>query len=329
MAGLLMIKCKDPRGWAGEWTGHIRRLFSLDANARCKAAGLSLVGCVVLFLASVEPSVAEVCHFSGTTDPAGQVAVTSEVTAADGTPRIDVAATFETTTMFWFHVRYQEEEVTIWRAGRLETVGVNTRYMFGGRIVRQTWDVFSRERDAMRGYRVQGKTLADFRARHPGFARHWDPSTFGQPWLDDYWAAPPERRADLDLPILPLTPNVMSPLALAFYWDRWLPPGGSDMQIFLPGFKADKSVDIQATADAWGGGMRWRTPLRHPALSGPSDVSAWISPDRHLMQLAVDIHHARGSGTGTIVQKGCDGRPVNPAVDSAGNRSIPRRDAVR
>jgi hypothetical protein len=43
--------------------------------------------------------------------------------------------------------------VAVPRSGELETVGVNTRYLVGSRIVRQAWDLFKRDRDGMRGYR--------------------------------------------------------------------------------------------------------------------------------------------------------------------------------
>ena len=210
---------------------------------------------------------AEVCRFAGITDPSGKVAATVGVTATNTTTRVDVGATFETTTIFWFHVRYLMEEISTWRSGELETVGMNTRYILGGHIVRQTWDLFKRDKDAMRGYRIQGKSVADFQRAHPGFVQHLDPSTFGQPWLDDYSAAPPERRADLDLTTSSASSNLLSPLALAFYWVRWLPPDGQDEAVFLPGFKSDKLVDVPITAAPWNGGTVWQTPLRYSVLS--------------------------------------------------------------
>jgi hypothetical protein len=93
---------------------------------------------------------------------------------------VDVAGTFEATTMFWLHIRYLIEEVSTWRNGELETVAVNSRYLVGGHIVRQQWDYFDRGADGLQAHRVQGKTFADLRRDHPGFAQHWDPATFGQ-----------------------------------------------------------------------------------------------------------------------------------------------------
>ena len=276
--------------------------------------GLLLTSIAAMMLGTGDRSDAEACRFAGTTDPSGKVAVTADVTETNGTTHVDVAATFETTTMFWFRSHYLVEEVSTWRSGQLETVGVNTRYLLGSHIVRQTWDLFKRDRDGMRGYRVQAKSRTDFQLRHPGFVQHWDPSTFGQPWLDDYLAASPERRADLDLTTSPLSSNLLSPLALAFYWVRWLPPGGQDKAVFLPGFKADKLVDVPITAAAWNGGTVWRTPLRYSVLSKapPSIATAWMLADRHLLQLALDLHEPRGAGSGTLTQEGCDGPPVVP-----------------
>jgi hypothetical protein len=277
--------------------------------------GLLLSSIAAMMLGTGDRSSAEVCRFSGTTDPSGKVAVTADVTRTNGATHVAVAATFETTTMLWFHIHYLAEEVSIWRSGELETVGVNTRYLLGNHIVRQTWDLFKRDRDGMRGYRVQAKSRTDFQRRHAGFVQHWDPSTFGQPWLDDYSAASPERRADLDLTISPVSSNLLSPLALAFYWVRWLPPGAQDKAVFLPGFKADKLVDVPMTATVWSGGTVWRTPLRYSVLSKapPSIATAWMSADRRLLQLALDLHEPRGAGSGILTQEGCDGPPVVPS----------------
>ena len=62
------------------------------------------------------PRSAEVCRFAGTTDYGGHVAVTTDVAAVSGVTRVDVAVTFEATTMFWRHIHYLVEEVSTWRA---------------------------------------------------------------------------------------------------------------------------------------------------------------------------------------------------------------------
>jgi hypothetical protein len=86
--------------------------------------------------------------------------------------------------MLWLRIHYLVEEISTWRAGEMERLAVNTRYLVGEHIVRQQWDTFQRSRGGgLLAHRVQAKTLADFRRRHPGFVRHWDPATFGSPWL--------------------------------------------------------------------------------------------------------------------------------------------------
>src|SRR5208282_6591595 len=111
---------------------------------------------------------------------------------------------------------------------------------------------------------------------------HWDPATFGRPWLQDYQSALPERRPDLNLKSSPIPAGLRSPLALAFYWVRWLPRGGRDVPVFLPGFKTDQLVELPITGASSAGGFVWRTPLRYSALSErpPSTVMAWTSSDR-------------------------------------------------
>ena len=258
---------------------------------------------------------AETCRFAGTTDYAGRVAATTDVTRSGDTTRVDVAVTFESTTMFWLGVRYLLEEVSTWRTGQLESVAVNSRYLVGDHIVRQQWDDFQRGADGLQAQRVQAKTLADFRVRHPGFVRHWDPATFAQPWLHDYPSASPERRSDLDLRASPLPAGLRSPLALAFYWVRWLRPGSQHAAVFLPGFKHDRLVELSASSAPTGSGTLWRAPLHYPALSDSpeSTATALVSPDGHLLQIAFALFTPHGWGRGTITQRGCEGVAVVPA----------------
>jgi hypothetical protein len=272
------------------------------------------VAAVPLF--GVAASAAEVCHYTGTTDYDGHVAVTITVTESDGTTRVDAIGAFEATTMFWLRIHYLLEEVSSWRNGELQSVAVNSRYLLGDHVVRQSWDDFHRGSGGLRAYRVQGKTLADFQRQHPNFAQYWDPETFGQPWLRDYQAAAPERRPDLDLADSPLPSGLRSPLAMAFYWVRWLPRGEQTVPVFLPGFKKDRLVDVPIAAVPSSGGTVWQAPLHHSAFSERpiSVATAQVSPDRHLLRLAFDVHGSQGSGRGLITEDGCDGKPVVPTA---------------
>lgn len=258
---------------------------------------------------------AEVCRFTGTTSHDGHVAVTATVDARDGVTNVDVAMAFDATWMFWFRFRYLVEEISTWRNDQMQSLAVNTRYLVGDRIIRQQWDAFQRSRDGLQAQRVQAKTLADFRRHHPGFVQHWDPATFGSPWLQDYPAASPERRADLDLKGSPLPDGLSSPLAMAFYWIRWLPRGGDDVAVFLPGFKADKLVDVPIGPSSSDGEQR-QAILRYPVLSRTpvSTATAVTSPDGHLLQLVFDVHEAGETARGVVQQEGCQGSPVKPAT---------------
>jgi hypothetical protein len=272
------------------------------------ARALLVIGAICLHCAAAPA--AEVCRYMGTTDYAGHVAVTTRVAVKGSATQVDVAATFDSSSMFWFGVHYRVEELSSWRAGQLESVAVNSRYLVGERIIRQQWDDFQRGAGSLEAYRVQAKTLDDFRHRHPGFAGHWDPATFGQAWLGDYPAASPERRADLDLKAAPA--GLRSPLALAFYWVRSLRHGSEDVPVFLPGFKADRLVDVPVASAGSGSGTLWHTSLHYPALldSPPSTATALIAPDGHLSELAFELHMHQGSGQGTITLAGCEGAAV-------------------
>ena len=270
---------------------------------------------IAAFLCLGAASASETCRFAGTTDYDGRVMATTYVAASNGVTTVNVNVTFDATMMYLFHIRYLVQEISTWRAGELENVALNNRYLVDNQIVRQQWDMFQRGLEGLQGWLVQAKTLADFRQRHPGFVRHWNPATFGQPWLQDYPSASSERRADLDLKSLPLPLALRSPLAMAFYWVRWLPHGGQDVSVFLPGFKNERLVKLPITRHSSGGGMEWFAPLHYPALSEqpPSTATALIASDRHLLQLSFELHEPRGSARGSIHQEGCQGTPEAPA----------------
>lgn len=209
-----------------------------------------LVGVSAARLSTIDASAREVCRFTGATDNAEHVAITTDVAATNGVTKVDVAMRFEATGMLWLPIHYLVEEISTWRVEEMQSVAVNTRYLVGGHIVRQQWDTFQSGPDGLQGRRVQAKTLAEFRLRHPGLVLHWDPATLGSPWLQDYQSAASERRADLDLKASPLPSGLRPPLAMAFYWVRWPPYGGQDVPIVLPGFKADQLVEVPIAAAA-------------------------------------------------------------------------------
>ena len=256
-------------------------------------------------LAAARGASAEVCRFTGTTSHDGHVAVTASVEASGGVTNVDVALAFDA-TWFWLRFRYLVEEISVWRNDRMQALAVNTRYLVGDRIIRQQWDAFRRGPGGLEAQRVQAKTLADFRRRHPGFVQHWDPATFGSPWLQDYPAASPERRADLDLKGAP--DGLTSPLAMAFYRIRRLPRGGDEVPVFLPGFKADKLVNVPVGPASSIGGQR-QAVLRYPVLSPtPASIATAVTaPDGHLLQLAFEVHEPGETARGVVYNQGCDG----------------------
>lgn len=288
-------------------------VVSRPVGAAVGARGAALLAGLAWGSVPAAGAAAELCRYAGTTDHDGRVAVRTEVEAAGGVVTVDVALVL--TARAWFSdVRHLAQEISTWRAGELQSVAVNARTIAGGRIRRQQWDVFARGPGGFEAWRVQAKTEADFRRRHPGFAGHWDPAVFGRPWLRDYAAAAPERRPDLDLPLGAAPPGLRTPLALAFYWSRW-PPGGGGVPVFLPGFKRDARADAVATPAAPGEGWRsWRTTLRHPGLTGavPSTVQTWVSPDGYLLQLTFDASVRQGSARGLIRAQGCQGVQIAP-----------------
>ena len=259
---------------------------------------------------SAHASANERCRYIGTTDHAGHVAVTTDARATGGVTTVDVALAFEATPMLWIHIHYLLEEVSTWRAGVLESVAVNNRYSVGDHIVRQQWDDFDRGTDGLQARRVQAKTLAEFRSRYPAFVPHWDPATFGSPWIADYASASPERRPDLDLAGFASVRAALSarlglllgPVPAARR------PGRAGVPARLQGRapRGPAHPGVPSRRDMW------RAPLRYTALSGtpPSTATAWTSWDGHLLQLAVELHTSRGSGRGLIRQEACGEPPT-------------------
>ena len=251
---------------------------------------------------------ADTC-FTGTTDHAGHVSVvTTSTAAANETVRIDVALRFDATTALWLHVRYLIEEISQWRNGTLLRLDTNTRYVFAGRVVRQQWDEFRPGRDGLQGYRIEGKRPAQFRQQYPRFVQHWDLAAFGLDWLEDFTAAAPVRRPDLDLRSAEAE-AVQAPFAFALYWLRFLHPTEQHVRVFLPGFKADKLADVVMTPGPAARDRIWRSELHHPYL-GPSPASiatAQLSADGQLQHLSFELHGSAGSARGSLHQTGCAG----------------------
>jgi hypothetical protein len=253
----------------------------------------------------------ETCHYTGSTSHSGQVTVQTKAATANNETTIDVAVWLSARSFGLIDWGYLYQEISTWRDGELRSVAVNHRYSVFGSIRRQQWDLFNRTADGMAAYRVQAKTLADFRSKHPGFVNHWEPATFGRPWLPDYAAAAPERRADLDLPRSAMPPGLGTPLALAFHWVRWAGQDRKTIPVFLPGFKKNARTDVQVdTVGVEANGLlHLRSAVRHPQLS-ETEVStgdAWVSSDHHLVRVTFDAHGDRGTAQGELHLEGCQG----------------------
>lgn len=272
-----------------------------------------LAWCAMAILVSHVVQADETCRYSGTASYSGRIAVDTKASEANGETTVDVAARVNARMFGIIDWQYLYQEIGTWRAGELQTIGVNHRYGVIGAIRRQQWDVFNRTPDGMTAYRVQARTLADFRAKHPGFVRHWDPGSFGEPWLPDYASAPPERRGDLDLPATEMPPGLGTPLLLAFFWVRWAGDRDREVPVFLPGFKHNSRVDARvATLGIQADGLlHLRSSVRHPQLSETkvSTGDAWISPDHHLVRVTFDARGEHGSAQGGLRLDGCQGQP--------------------
>jgi hypothetical protein len=276
-----------------------------------RRTGLAAGTAGLLAALSLAPAqAAELCRYAGMTSYSGQVAVRTEASEARGITTLDVTVRLDAKPWWFWTIQYLAQEITTWRAGELQSVAVNNRYIVNGRPSRQQWDVFARGPDGLLASRVQSRSLPEFRRRHPAFAGHWDPGRFGQPWLPDYPAAQPERRPDLELAQAAMPPRMRTPLALAFYWSRWLPDAGGTVPVFMPGWKRDARLDAQvAPAAPQVAPTRWRMALRHPALGdAPSSAEAVVSADHQLLRLSFDVHASAGSGQGWVDRTECQGR---------------------
>jgi hypothetical protein len=272
-----------------------------------------LAWCAIAILVSRTAWADETCRYAGTTSYAGRVVVETKAATANGETTVEAAARVNARSLGLIDWWYLYQEIGTWRGGELRSIGVNHRHSVAGSIRRQQWDVFTRTPEGMTAYRAQAKTLADFQARHPGFVRHWDPGSFGQPWLPDYPAAAPERRADLDLPRAEMPTGLGTPLLLAFYWVRWSGQAERTVPVFLPGFKHDARVDVRvAVLDRDDSGLlHLRSSVRHPQLSETqvSTGDAWISPDHHLERVTFDARADLGTAHGELRLEGCQGEP--------------------
>ena len=271
-----------------------------------------LLAACILLVPSARTQAAERCTFSGTTDYGGRLRIAADSGTVGGRTGIDVRLELDATPLPLIHTRYLMEEISSWRQDGIEQVAVNDRYSVDGHIVRQQWDVYDRAADGLHAFRVQGHRSGEFGRQHPGFMRFWNPDRFGQPWLGDYPASTDARRPDLDLHQDPSA--VRTPLALAIYWLRWLPPQGGVVPLFLPGFKEQKLVRLAIgplPGQQPGRVSGWTAPIAYPYLSPtrPSAAFAWTSSDHHVRQLSFDLHGVEHSARGVIHEDGCSNVP--------------------
>lgn len=254
----------------------------------------------------------EACRFAGTTDFAGRAEVTTTAAEANGLLRVQVDARFDGTWFAVLHVQHLLQETSMWRGTQLQSVAVNTRDMLGDHPTRQQWDIFQRTPQGFVAHRIEGKNGEEFGHKFPFFAAHWNPSTFGTPWEQDFWRARAERRADLDLPAGQIYRGLTTPFALAFYWLPHLARTDQTVPVFLAGFKHDKVVIVALQDTAAPGGTVWQAAVHYPGLSDddPSVVRDWVGTDGQIEQLAVRVHRSGQSAQGSLQAMGCSGSPA-------------------
>ena len=269
-----------PASVSAPWTTAVTVLLGWACGASRSAIRRCAVCIAAALLSTVTARASEVCHFAGTTDYSGRIEVTTNVNArvTDETSTVDVTVYFTATPWPLVHIRYLMQEVTTLKSGQLQSVATNSRDLVDDHIGRQIWDLFDRGTDGLEAYRLQGKTLDDFRRKYPAFVRHWDAANVGQPWIQDYRLTSAERRPDLDLPASSVGPDLRSPLALAFYWSRWIPRSGQAATVFLPGFKKDKRLDLTIGAAEPSRDGQQRAATAWAALSLSSQVIARSAP---------------------------------------------------
>ena len=244
------------------------------------------------------PALAEVCTYEGDASYQGHVSVRTEARTEGGLLTLRVTGRLVSSPWRLWDVEYLGDEITTWRGGVLQSIATNGRYWVNGGVNRQQWDVWTPGGAGLEASRVQAKRERDFKARYMRFAVHWPHAAFGREWLPSFATAAPERRPDLDL-VHP-SAGLRTPLALAFYWARFLPPGTASVPVFLPGFKRDSLVTEALSHD----GNTWHMPLRHPALGTASSATAVVEGET-LRRLSVDAQETLDSGTATVTLVGC------------------------
>jgi hypothetical protein len=275
---------------------------------------------VALGLLAAGPSrAAEVCRYAGSGDYRAQIGV---VTIAERHgPETELRVLWDLTAraLLVFHLHYRVEEISRWRGGVLQALGLNVRAFVNGRIIRQQWDLFERGAAGFAAWRMQARREDDFAARYGAFAAHWDQASFGAPWIDAYRAAHADRRPDLDLTAAEAPPDLVPPLAEAFYRVRAAPARAQTVALFLPGNKKQRRADIAVpppAADAAGGHL-WQVPLDSEKLGirPGSAATLSISAAGALTKIVFTVSTALHAAAGEIQAQGCAGRiETDPAV---------------
>jgi len=156
----------------------------------------------------------------------------------------------------------------------------------------------------MAGYRVQAKTLDDFKVRHPGFVRHWDPASFWAAMVAGLRGrATRTARRPRSTPDRDARPTSGTPLPLAFFWSAGRGACANHPGVSA-GFKQDERADIRVVSrgrDA-NGLLHLHSAVRSPQLSETeaSTGDAWISADHHLVRVTFDARGERGNAQGEV-----------------------------
>ena len=108
-----------------------------------------LAWCAMAILVSHVVQADETCRYSGTASYSGRIAVDTKASEANGETTVDVAARVNARMFGIIDWQYLYQEIGTWRAGELQTIGVNHRYGVIGAIRRQQWDVFNRTPDGV------------------------------------------------------------------------------------------------------------------------------------------------------------------------------------
>lgn len=267
----------------------------------------------------------EICDYTGTSNLNGKATVQTEFTRNDDTMTVKAIVQFSG-NLGPLKKAIMIDETLVFDARTGETIKAERNQRDIGCIppngqecIRSTWDELkyswgaTEAQNQLSTWRIVGKDGKSFASAYPKFAKYWPLNTFAQPWFQDFYAAEPKERRDLDVNGFDHT--LITPIVSSFFLSRYLDPNkDKDMSVLVHVWEGDKEVAEVTPAKfdydtSRAGSTVVRTGVTFGEFKSPKNKPSILELDSvaHQIKLVTFFlaHPMVGEIKGTIKPVGC------------------------